>query len=145
MQNSDFKLVTAISVLAALKTAARFIAVLDLANLARSRTAYDSIVKELLLQKIAGQVDTNLANQRLTFLLTVRTQVAGDITKAEAVMKIVLTQGGTYSPVLFKLYINDLLNELHAALTDEGKDTSELDPIRLVADDVVCMVKDKES
>lgn len=122
-----------LSVLAALKTTARFIAVLDLAK------AYNSIVKALLLGKLTDKLDLNLANQLLTFLLTVRAQVAGEITDTEIIMKRGLAQGGTSSPALFKLYINDLPDELRVALREAGKDISDVDPIRLVADDVVCL------
>lgn len=64
----------ALSLLAILKTTARFLAVLDLAK------AFDSIVNALLFSKLETKVDTNLANQLLIFLLTVHTQVTGDIT-----------------------------------------------------------------
>lgn len=60
----------ALSVLAALKTTARFIAVIDLTK------AYDSIVKALLLAKLETKVDKNLANQLLISLLSVHAQVA---------------------------------------------------------------------
>lgn len=129
----------ALSVLAALKKTARFIAVLDLAK------AYDSIVKALLLGKLEGKVNTDLANQLLIFLLTVRAKVAGDITDTEIVMKKGLTQGETSSPALFKMYINDLPDELRAALVGEGSNITDLDPIRLVADDVIYLVKDLDS
>lgn len=82
----------ALSVLAALKSAARLIVVLDLAK------AYDSILKALLILKLEEELDTNLANQLLIFLLTVHSKVAGDIAKTEIGMHKGLTQGGTSSP-----------------------------------------------
>lgn len=122
-----------------MKSTARFIAVLDLTK------AYDSIVKAFLFQKLQGKVDSNLANQLLIFLLTVRAHVAGDITKTEVIMRKGLTQGGTYSPALFKLYINDLPDEVRNALREINMDIADLYPIRLVADDVVCLTKDERS
>lgn len=129
----------ALSVLAALKSTAKFIAVLDLAK------AYDSIVKAFLFQRLQGKVDSNLANQILIFLLTVRAQVAGDITNTEVIVRKGLTQGGTSSPALLKMYINDLPDDVRNALREIGMDIADLDPIRLVADDVVHLVKDAES
>lgn len=60
-------------------------------------------------------------------------------------MKKGLTQGGTSSPALFKMYINDLPEHIRGAMREQGKDTSDLDPIRLVADDVVCPAKEVDS
>lgn len=42
------------------------------------------------------------------------------------------------------MYINDLPDQLRTALRDHGADISDLDPIRLVADDVVCLLKDTQ-
>lgn len=43
------------------------------------------------------------------------------------------------------MYINNLPEHLRTALREQGKDLSDLNPIRLVADDVVCPAKDVES
>lgn len=129
----------ALSVLAALKTVAKFLSILDLAK------AYDSVIKALLLQKLEDKVDTNLVSQLLVFLLTVRAFVAGDITKTEIIMQKGLTQGGTSSLALFKLFMYDLPEQIREEMRDNDKDISELDPIRLVADDIVIPAKDKNS
>lgn len=78
-------------------------------------------------------------------MLTVNAKVAGDITETEIIMNKGLTQGGTSSPARFKLFINDLPETLRAALKEQGMDAEELDPTRLVADDVVCLGKSVEA
>lgn len=60
-------------------------------------------------------------------------------------MKKGLPQGGSSSSALFKMYINDLPNEFREALVKINKDITDLYPIRLVADDVVYLVKDTET
>lgn len=128
----------ALNVLAAIRTTAIFLAILDLAK------AYDSIVKALLLLKLEITVDQNLANQILVFLLTVHERVAGDITNTDVIMRKGLTRGAS-SPALFKMYINDLPEYVRAALREEGKEIADLEPIRLVADDVVMPAKEERS
>lgn len=56
-----------------------------------------------------------------------------------------LTQGGTSSPALFRAFINDLPETVRNALRAQGKLQTDLDPTRLVADDVVGMVNGVES
>lgn len=128
----------ALNILAAIKAKARFITVLDLAK------AYDSIVKTRIYQKLKDTIDENIANQLLVFLLKVRAQVAGDITKTDIIMRKGLTQGGTSSPALFKLYISDLPDHIRKKMRDKGKDIAELDPIRLVADDAVISTEEED-
>lgn len=43
------------------------------------------------------------------------------------------------------MYINDLPNEVRDALGANDMNIADLEPIRLVADDVMCLVKDTES
>lgn len=57
----------------------------------------------------------------------------------------VLTQGGTSSPALFKLYINDLLDQLQTALTSEFIDITDLNQARLVVDELLGLSKDIQS
>lgn len=127
----------ALTVLAAIRTTAKFLAILDLAK------AYYSIVKALLLLKLKKTVSPNLSNQLLIFLLTVRARacLTGDITNSEVVIKKGLTQGGTSPPVLFKMFINDLPEYIRTALRVEGISIADLAPIRLVAGDVLCPAK----
>lgn len=129
----------ALSVLAAKKAAASFLAVLDLLK------AYNSVIKQLLLHKLRQQVDENLANQILIFILSVKSKVAGEITQTTIHMEKGLTQGGTSSPALFRMFINDLPQAVRDALHEKGKNTAELYPTRLVADDVFGIVRDVES
>lgn len=56
-----------------------------------------------------------------------------------------LTQGGTSSPALFRMFINDLPKAVRSALHTHRKTNTDLDPTRLVADDVVGLVRDVES
>lgn len=118
---------SALSVLAALKTVAKFLAILDLSK------SYDSIVKELLLQKLENKVHSNLANQLLIFLLTVRAYVKREITNTEIVTTKGLNQDGTSSPDLFKIFLNDLPEHRRTEMREKYKYISELDPIWLVA------------
>lgn len=100
----------ALSLLAALQSAAIFLAFLDLSK------AYDSIIKQLLLAKLRRLVEDNLGNQLLIFLVTVRSTITGDIAKTQLLMEKGLTQDGTLSPALFRMYINDLPEAVRAAL-----------------------------
>lgn len=101
--------------LVSIQSTALFLTVLDVSK------AYNSIIKQLLLAKIHKVIDKNLANQLLVFLLTVRSFVAGDITRTQLVMEKGLTQGGTSSPALFRVFINDLSKAVHASLSAHDK------------------------
>lgn len=125
----------ALSVLAAMRSGAEFIVALDLAK------AYDKILKLLMSTKLHEQVDKNLAYQLIVFLLTVTARVTGDVANTDIEMRRGLTQGGTSSPTLFKLFINDLPQAIRAALSEAKEATAGMDPVRLVADDVIGITK----
>lgn len=91
--------------------------------------------------KLTNEVDQNLAKQLSIFLLTVTTQITGDISHTDVQMLRGLTQGGTSSPALFKLFINSLPEEVRKVLEDAGQAQAGLDPTRLVADDVLGLTK----
>lgn len=99
-----------LSVLAALQKGADFIVVLDLAK------AYDNIVKLLMQSKLDNAVDENIANQLTIFLITVYAQVTGDISNTAIAMLRGHTQGGTSSPALFRMCINELPKEVMEVL-----------------------------
>lgn len=56
-----------------------------------------------------------------------------------------LTQGGTSSPALFRVFINDLPQALRDALRTKGELRPDIEPTRLVADDVVGVRQDVPS
>lgn len=60
-------------------------------------------------------------------------------------MKKGLTQGGTSSPALFRMFINDLPETVRGALRAHEKLKADLEPIFLVTNDVVGLVNDQES
>lgn len=96
-------------------------------------------------QKLFNEVDDNLARQLTTFLLTVTAQVTGDITRTNIQMLRGLTQGGTSSPALCKLFINSLPEEVRKGLEEASLTQPGLDPLRLVADDVIGLAKSIEA
>lgn len=90
-----------------------------------------------MLTKLDDTVEPDLANKLTIFLLKVTGRVSGDVTDTPVEMRRGLTQGGTLSPALFKLFIDSLPEEVRTALRDADEDAPGLDPLRLVADDVV--------
>lgn len=128
----------ALSVLAAIQKDIEFVVVLDLAK------AYENILKLLMESKLRNKVEDNLTKQLLIFLLTVHAQVSGDVTNTTIAMLRGLTQGGTSSPALFRLFINELLEKVRAELRETGLLLEGTDPIRLVADDVIGLVHSPE-
>lgn len=121
----------ALSVLAALKKGIEFVFVLDLAK------AYDNVQKILMEGKLRQEVDDNLTNQLIIFLLTVQAKVTGDISHTMINMLRGLTQGGTSSPALFRVFINSLPVEIRQGMQEAGLLPNDTDPTRLVADDVI--------
>lgn len=105
--------------------------VLDLAK------AYDNILKLMMQRKLDREIDENLTSQLIIFLLTVQATVSGDITETSINMLRGLTQEGTSSPALFRVFINELPKEVREGLKNSCMRTGEMDPIRLVADDVI--------
>lgn len=106
--------------------------------------AYDTIHKQLMQNKLLHEVNYNLARQLTIFLLTVTTQVTGDISHKNIQMLRVLTQGGTSSLELFKLFINSLPEEVLKGLEDANLNQAGLYPLRLVVDDVIGLAKTLE-
>lgn len=129
----------ALRLIAALETTAIYIVVLDLSK------AYESVVKQILLQNISQIIDQNLTNQLLIFLLILKSKVAVDIKDTHISMDKGLTQSGTSSPALFRTFIHDLPKAVREALQTEGKLRNNLDPLRLAADDAVGLVHDTHS
>lgn len=95
-------------------------------------------------EKLSSEVDQNLARQLTIFLLTVTTQVTGDITHTYIHMLRGLTQVGTSSPALFKLFINRLPEAVRNGLEEANQTQARLDPTRLVSDDVLGLTKSVE-
>lgn len=90
-------------------------------------------------------IPQNLVNQVVVFLLPLTVQTAGDVTKTIAILTTGLTQGGSNSPTLFRILIEDLAGALRKA---RGKDETETgtsldDPAKLVADDVIIIGKER--
>lgn len=67
-----------------------FIQVLDLAK------AYDTVLKELLLEKLSRCIPPVLVNQPKVFVTIVIARVTGNITNTEIPMGRGLRQGGTH-------------------------------------------------
>lgn len=117
--------------LAAIRKGAEFIVVLDLAK------AYNNVINTVMRRKLRENIDSNLTNQLTIFLMTVYAQVTSDLSNTVIEMLRGLTQGGTWSPALFRVSINDLPKEVREALYELSGEMKALDPIRLVADDVI--------
>lgn len=75
----------------------------------------------LMESKFKSEVEDNLTNQLVIFLLTVDAQVSGDITNTAIAMLRGLTQGGTSSPALFRVFINELPAQICTALFEAGE------------------------
>lgn len=88
-----------LGVLAAIHKGAEYIMALDLPKY------FDLILKLTIRGKLDENIDNNLANELIIFLLTAKARVTGDISDAEIEIIRGLTQGGTSSPALFKLFI----------------------------------------
>lgn len=58
-----------------------------------------------------------------------------------------MTQCGSASPSLFRIFIDDLAKELRVALDqeEEGEEACRMDPAKLVADDVILIAIDEET
>lgn len=128
----------ALSVMATIKKDIDFVVVLDLAK------AYGNILKLLMESKLRSKVDDKLTNQLIVFLLTVQAQVSGDITNTVIAMLRGLTQCGTSPPALFRVFINELPEQVRRAFQERGQTQGEVDPIRLFADDVIGLTRTQE-
>lgn len=117
---------------------AKFVVALDLAK------AYDTILKLLMSGKLHNQVEENLDYQLMIFLLTVTGRVTGDVANTDIEMCRVLTQGVNSSPTFFKLLISDLPQVVIEGLREAKEATAGMDPIRLVADDVIGLTETAE-
>lgn len=124
--------------MAAIRKVIEFIVVLDLVK------AYDNVLKILMSNKLLDNTDENLTNQLTIFLLMVQEQVTGDISNTTIAMRRGLTQGGTSYPALFRVFINDLPDEIRTVLREIAELTMGTDPVRLVADDIIGMAQTGE-
>lgn len=85
----------------------------------------------------------NLVNKLRVFITKVTAKVTGDITNTVISMKRGLTQGGTSSPPLFKVFVNDLPEELRHTLRETFPNSLRHDPPILVEDDVLSLAGSK--
>lgn len=92
-------------------------------------------------------VPENLISQITIFLVPLLVRTTGDVTNTLAILTTGLTQGGSASPALFRIFIDDLAKELRMAIGQdaEGERESLRDPAKLVADDVILLVEEEES
>lgn len=104
---------SALRVAALLKRGIQYLLVLDLAK------AYDSVLKLLLIEKKRTVVPENFVSKLKVFITTVVEKVSGDITNTPTIMRRSLIQGGTSSPPLFKVFINDLPEKLRRVLKEK--------------------------
>lgn len=132
----------AIDVAAVLNEAVQHLfAILDLTK------AYDRVVRARLIEKLKSMdITQDLVNQIVVFLVPLVVQTAGDVTRATAIITTGLAQGGSASPALFRIFIDDLAGDLRQA---QGKNREAVgdsleDPAKLVADDVVVIAKSEE-
>lgn len=107
--------------------------VLDLAK------AYDSVLKTLLIKKLERVIPINLLNYLKVFISTVVATVSGDITNTIIPMRRGLTQGGTSSPPLFKVFINELPAQLRTELRKKFPSAMLKDPAIMVADNFIAL------
>lgn len=121
-------------VAALIRSGIKYILVLDLAK------AYDTVLKMALIKKLENLIPTNLLNQLRVFIATVVAKVSGDISDTRIPMKRGLTQGGTSSPPLFRVFINDLPEMLRQALREKLPQAIIPDPSILVADDGIALI-----
>lgn len=63
--------------------------------------------------------------------------MTGDISATEIKMLRGLTQGVMSSLALFKIFIDHLPKALRVAMQESGVESAGMDPIRIVADDVI--------
>lgn len=120
-------------VAAMIRKGINFILVLDLSK------AYETVLKALVIEKLKEIVPVNLVNKLRVFIKTVTAKVTGDITNTIIQMKRGLTQGGTSSPPLLKVFINYLPSELRRTLIEKFPNILRHDPEILVADDILAL------
>lgn len=75
----------------------------------------------------------------MVFLVPIFVHTAGDVTNTIAILTTGLTQGGSASPALFRIFIDDLPGELRKTigLEETAEGNSLKDAAKLVADDVI--------
>lgn len=101
-------------------------------------------MRKILIKKLEDLgVPTDLISQVVVFLAPLMVLTAGDVTGEVAVFTIELVQGGTASPALFRIYINELLQEVREALGMYKSFSSVHDPEKLVEDYVLLLAKNE--
>lgn len=81
----------------------------------------------------------NLVQQLKVFITTVIAKISGEITNTRIPMRRGFTQGGTSSPSLFKVFIDDLPKALRDRLKAKFPSTIVQYPAILVAVDVIAL------
>lgn len=114
-----------------IRNGVRYVLVLDLSK------AYDTVLKLLLIKKLQRIIPSNLLSQVKVFISTVVVKVSGEILNTLIPMRRGLTQAGTTFPPLFRIFINDLPEELRKIIREKFPSSILDDHALLVADDVI--------
>lgn len=111
----------------------RYILILDVSK------AYDTVLKMMLIEKLKTLTPANILNQFRMFIHTLVAKVDGYISNTIVQMRRGITQGGTSSPPLFRIFINHLPESLRTKIREKFHDSSLQDPALLVSDDVIAL------
>ena len=99
--------------------------------------AYDRVDRKRLMDKLYQILPQNLARMASLFLQPIQVRTKGDVTSTTIEYKAGVTQGGPSSPMLFKIFIDDLAKRIKRISMDFGR--LAIRTIKLVADDVILL------